>query len=72
MAQLTGTTDSFDINTAQGMREDLSDTIFDLFPADTWAVSTLDQESATNTYTEWLGQELAGATANRQIEGLLH
>jgi hypothetical protein len=51
------------------MREDLSDTIFDLFPADTWAVSTLDQEKASNTYTEWLGQELAGATANRQIEG---
>jgi hypothetical protein len=69
LAQLTGTTDSYDIGTAQGMREDLSDTIFDLFPADTWAVSTLDREKASNTYTEWLGQELAGATANRQIEG---
>lgn len=69
MTQLTGTTDSFDIGTAQGMREDLSDTIFDLFPADTWAVSTLERETATNTYTEWLGQELSGATANRQIEG---
>lgn len=69
MAQLTGTTDSTDISTGQGVREDLSDTIFDLFPADTWAVSTLDRETAINVYTEWLGQELSGATANRQIEG---
>lgn len=69
MAQLTGTTDSTDISTGQGVREDLSDTIFDLFPADTWAVSTLDRESASNVYTEWLGQELAAAAANIQIEG---
>lgn len=69
MTQLVGTTDTGDIGTAQGMREDLTDTIFDLFPADTWAVSTLDRESASNVYTEWLGQELAAAGANIQIEG---
>jgi hypothetical protein len=69
MAQLVGTTDTYDITTAQGMREDLEDTIWDLFPEDTWAVSNLDRVSASNTYHEWLGQELAGATANRQIEG---
>lgn len=35
----------------------------------TWAVSNLDRIDASNTNHEWLGQELAGATANRQIEG---
>lgn len=34
MAQLTGTTDTYDVTTAQGMREDLEDTIWDLFPED--------------------------------------
>jgi len=69
MAQLTGTTDTYRIGTAGGIREDLEDTIWDLFPADTWALTNLDKVDASNTYHEWLGQELADATTNRQIEG---
>ena len=69
MTILTGTTQTYNIGTGGGMREDLSDTIYDLFPADTWAVTNLDREEASSTYTEWLGQALDAATVNRQIEG---
>jgi len=33
-----------------GRREDLEDTIWDLFPADTWCVSNLDRTEATGTF----------------------
>ena len=69
MAQLAGTTDTYRIGTAGGMREDLEDVIWDLFPADTWALTNLDKTDATSTYHEWQYDSLAGATANRQIEG---
>lgn len=69
MPVLTNTTLSFGVGTAGGLREDLSDVIFDLFPEDTYLVSNLDKEEASATYTEWLAQELAAPTANIQIEG---
>lgn len=69
MALLSGTTITYGVTSAGGMREDLSDVIFDLFPEDTWALSNLDQESASSTYTEWMAQELATPAANIQLEG---
>lgn len=69
MPVLSGSTLTYGVATAGGIREDLSDTIFDLFPEDTWALSNLDREDANSTYTEWMAQELAAPTANIQIEG---
>jgi hypothetical protein len=69
MAVVSGTTSVHGVGTAGGIREDLSDVIFDLFPEDTWAMSNLDREDASATYTEWLAQELAAPAANIRIEG---
>lgn len=69
MAVLANTTQTFNVGTAGGMREDLSDVIFDLFPEDTYCVSNFDREEASSTYTEWLAQELATPAANIQVEG---
>jgi hypothetical protein len=69
MTVLTGTSSTVGVGTGGGIREDLSDVIFDLFPEDTWALSNLDREDASSTLTEWLAQELAAPGANIQIEG---
>lgn len=69
MSVLTGTTLTYGIATSGGLREDLSDLIFDLFPEDTYLLSNLDKEEANATYTEWLGQSLAAPGANIGVEG---
>lgn len=69
MTLLGNTTATYGVTSAGGMREDLSDVIYDLFPEDTWAMSNLDREEAQSTYTEWLAQELAAPAANIQLEG---
>ena len=69
MAQISGTTDTLDIASGGGIREDLEDVIQDLFPGDTWCLTNLETVTATNTLHEWLTDALAGATANRQVEG---
>ena len=69
MAQATGTTDTFRIGSAGGNREDLEDTIWDLFAEDTWALTNLDKTKASATYHEWLTDTLASPTTNRMIEG---
>lgn len=69
MAVISGTTSVHGVGTAGGIREDLSDVIHDLFPADTWALTNFDREDASSTYTEWLAQELAAPAANIRIEG---
>jgi hypothetical protein len=69
MTVLVGTSSTVGVGTAGGIREDLSDVIFDLFPEDTWALSNLDREDASATLTEWLAQELSAPAANIQIEG---
>ena len=66
MAQATGTTDTYD---GIGIREDLEDVIWDLFPEDTWALSNLDKVTASQTFHEWQGDGLADAAANAQLEG---
>lgn len=73
MAQATGTTwtnsVANSITMATNIREDLEDVIWELDPMDTWALSNLDRVSADSTFHEWLSDTLAGATANRAIEG---
>jgi hypothetical protein len=66
MAQVAGTSTR---HSQVGMREDLEDTIWDLFPEDTWALSNLDRVTATSTFHEWQTDSLAAATVNRNIEG---
>lgn len=57
------------VSSGGGIREDLEDTIWDLFPGDTWALTNLDKVNAQSTTHEWLGDELAAAASNAQIEG---
>lgn len=52
-----------------GIREDLSDDIYNISPTDTPVLSRIARVKATNTNHEWLTDALAAAAANRQIEG---
>lgn len=69
MALPTNATITYGVTSAGGMREDLSDLIHDLFPEDTYCLSTFEKEDANSTYTEWLAQELAATGANILLEG---
>jgi len=69
MAQVTGTTDTYRVSTAGGNREDLEDFIWDLFPDETYCLSTFDKVDASATYHEWLLDGIVAPTSNRQIEG---
>lgn len=69
MTILTGTTQTYGIGSGGGIREDLEDVIWDLFPEDTWAVSNLDKIDAQATTHEWLTQQLATAATNIGVEG---
>lgn len=69
MTVLTGTSQTFGVSSGGGIREDLEDVIWDLFPEDTWCVSNFDKVDATSTAHEWLTQQLAAAGSNIQVEG---
>jgi hypothetical protein len=69
VSQLTGTTNTFGVTSAGGIREDLEDVIWDLFPEDTYAVSNFDKISAEAPTHEWLAQQLAAAATNIGVEG---
>lgn len=73
MAQVSGTTWTSSIGGGLTMntniREDLEDVIWELDPMDTWCLSNFDKINVDNVYHEWLTDSLAGATANRQVEG---
>lgn len=73
MAIISGTTWTNAIGSAisygPNIREDLEDVIWLLDPMDTWALSNLDRVSATNTYHEWLSDNLAAAASNIVREG---
>lgn len=69
MAQLGGTTDTYRVGTAGGNREDLEDVIWDLFPDETYCLSTFDKVDASATYHEWLLDTIVAPAANRQVEG---
>lgn len=66
MAQPTNTFDSYDMT---GIREDLSDVIYDVSPSETPFYSACAKVKATNTYHEWQTDALRASAANAHIEG---
>jgi len=54
---------------AVGIREDLSDIIYNISPMDTPFMSSVGKGSIDNTLFEWQTDELAAAAANQQLEG---
>lgn len=67
MTQYTGTFSSYD---AIGVREDLSDMIWNIDPTETPIVSSIARVAATNRKHEWQTDVLASAVANNiNIEG---
>lgn len=64
MAQLAGTTDTYD---SKGLREDLQDDIYNVNKADTPFMSTIGRTKSTSTKLEWLIDVLAAANANNAV-----
>lgn len=54
---------------AIGMREDLSDVIYNISPTDTPFMSTIGKTKATAVYHEWQTDSLAAAATNAAVEG---
>jgi len=54
---------------AIGLREDLSDIIYNIAPTDTPFMSTVGKTKATAVYHEWQTDSLAAAAANAAVEG---
>jgi len=66
MAQPSNTFDSYD---AVGIREDLSDVIYNVSPEETPFYSKSGKTTAKNTLTEWQTDSLRASGANAHIEG---
>ena len=67
MAQVSGTYSKYD---AVGLREDLTDIIYNISPTDTPFMSSIAKSKATAVNHEWQLDSLAAASAsNAQIEG---
>lgn len=66
MAQPTNTFDSYD---AVGIREDLSDVIYDVSPDETPFYTACAKVSASNTYHEWQTDSLRSSATNAHVEG---
>ena len=69
MATVTGTTLTYGVTSAGGNREDLADTIYDLFPDDTYFLTNLQKTSASATLHEWLGDTIVAPGTNINREG---
>lgn len=66
MAQPSNTFDSYD---AVGIREDLSDVIYDVSPEETPFYTSCAKVKAANTLHEWQTDALRSSAANAHIEG---
>ena len=67
MAQPTNTFDTYD---AKGIREDLSNVIYNISPEETPFMSNVGKGSAKSTYFEWQEDSLAATDLNNaQVEG---
>lgn len=66
MAQVAGTTDSYDLT---GIAEDVEDVIWNISPTETPALSMFKREKVTNTLHQWQTDSLASAATNRFVEG---
>ena len=61
---------TFTAHTAIGLREDLSDVIYNISPTETPLLNTLARAKATAVYHEWQTDSLSAATtANAAVEG---
>jgi len=66
MAVVTNTYLSYD---SVGIREELSDTIYNISPEETPFINNVGRGTVQNTYYEWQNDALAAAAANSRIEG---
>ncbi len=66
MALPTGTYKTYD---QVGIREDLSDVIYDITPVDTPFVSSVEQDEASNSLFEWQTDSLAAVSKTGALEG---
>ena len=66
MAQPTNTYDTYD---SVGIREDLSNVIYDVSPDETPLLSAMAKVKATNTFHEWQTNTLRAAQNNFHVEG---
>jgi len=66
MAQPTNTFDTYD---AVGIREDLSNVIYNVSPDETPLLSSIAKVKATNTLHEWQTDTLRASAVNAHIEG---
>jgi len=66
MTMLTNSRSTF---SAIGIREDLSNIIYNISPMDTPAVSSMGRGTCDNTLFEWQTDALADAAQNFQLEG---
>jgi len=66
MAQPTNTLDSYDV---KGIREDLSDVIYNISPEETPFYTACAKAKATNTLHEWQTDALRSSAENAHIEG---
>lgn len=66
MAQVAGTTDTYDL---VGIAEDVEDAIFNISPTETPFLTMAKRKKATNTQHQWQTDSLAAAATNRQVEG---
>ena len=66
MAQPSQTLDSYDV---VGIREDLSDVIYNVSPEETPLYSKASKTKASNTLVEWQTDSLRASAANAHIEG---
>ncbi len=62
-------TDTRETYGAVGIREDLSNIIYNISPTDTPFMSSIGKGSASNTLFEWQTDSLVAAAANRRAEG---
>lgn len=66
MAQVAGTTDTYDLI---GLAEDVEDVIWNISPTETPCLSMFAREKVTNTLHQWQTDSLASAATNRFVEG---
>jgi hypothetical protein len=66
MAQVAGTTDTFDLI---GIAEDVEELINNISPTDTPAYTMAKRLKASNVLHQWQTDSLAAAAANRAVEG---
>ena len=64
MATITNTYQTF---TTKGIREDLSNIIYNISPSDTPMMSAIGREKATNTLHEWQTDALAAASRTNKV-----